>query len=146
LLHFYIRFIGEKILDDESEIAMGELKLLNFTEVFRVPLSYWKKDNYEQQWKEGVKRILRGCNRSCLVTSMYNPDVANFIVWWPMYLCGDKVFIQNHLLFMNDLKQPFQEHNLYEHIPAREIYSIEGDKISEWSLDIRDIAMFFDSI
>lgn len=146
LLRFYIRFTDKTISNDGDGFEIGELKLMDFTEVFQAPISYWKKDDYERQWQEGLRRILQGHDKSCLVTSMYNPLMANFIVWWPMYLHEGKVYIQNHLLFMSELKQPFEEPKLYEYIHTRETYSIDGDKVSEWSLDMRDIAIFFNSI
>jgi hypothetical protein len=40
---------------------------------------------------------------------MRDPSVANFIVWWPMYRVDETVFIQNQLLFLDQLASSFNE-------------------------------------
>lgn len=79
---------------------------------------------------------------TCLITSLYDPQKANFIVWWLLYNRKDEVIIRNHLLFLNTLSQSFTPDNPYPFIPQYEDESEEGDKISEWIVPIKDVEMF----
>jgi len=70
---------------------------------------------------------------------MYNPKIANFISWWVMYPNGQDVYIQDHVLFLDELQQSFDERDMYRFIPDREVHTDEGGLISEWVIDINDV-------
>ena len=91
------------------------------------------------QWKEGIERLLRREKNSAIVTTMYNPGTANFMLWWVMYLIEDDVFIQNHMLLLCELERPFDETDLYSFVPKRKIQTEEGVPISEWSVSLSAI-------
>lgn len=57
---------------------------------------------------------------------------------------GSIVHIQNQILFLDELEKPFLETNPYEFIRARETVSDEGDKISEWHVDVNYIQAYLD--
>jgi hypothetical protein len=73
---------------------------------------------------------------------MFDPSIANFIFWWTLYLDENTVHIQNQILFLNLLDKPFLELNPYEFIRTRETVTDEGDKISEWDVDVDDIKVY----
>lgn len=139
---FYIRFTGNPASAEEAFFALGEIKILDFSEHFQASITYWRKSDYLSQWKEGLERIRQNLPTSCFVTSMYHPRYANFIIWWPVYVEGEWAYIHNQILFFDQLEEPFDEVNLYKHIPPREIYSEDGQKISEWSISIEDLETF----
>jgi hypothetical protein len=70
---------------------------------------------------------------------MYDPNTANFIFWWVMYLIGDDVHIQNHVLFLDELERSFDENDLYSFIPERETQNEEGESVSEWVVGLSSI-------
>ncbi len=76
---------------------------------------------------------------------MYDPGTANFIFCWILYLTKDIVRIQHHILFMDKLEEPFSEQNLYTYLPEREIIGEDGEKISEWDLEIENFRDFLKS-
>lgn len=129
--------LGDKELKYEGDlVALGALEIGGGKEQFYASLSYWDREDYLCQWQYGVSRILSGYKKSAIVTSMYDPSSANFIFWWVMYLIGDNVHIQNHVLFLDELIVPFDESNIYSSIPEREIITDEGERISEWIIDV----------
>jgi CdiI N-terminal domain len=42
-------------------------------ERFAAPLYYWDESDYEEQWRQGVERLVGGADTSCLVTWMHDP-------------------------------------------------------------------------
>jgi hypothetical protein len=73
---------------------------------------------------------------------MYNPQYANFIFWWILYKEDKIVHIQNHVLFLETISEGFKIENIHSYIPEREIYTEDGEAISEWSIDIKEIKDF----
>ena len=144
MINFAIE-LGQDKFESEGEIVLsGSLTIGDFNECFQAPLSYWDRGNYLSQWRESLSQLLNGESNSAFVTAMYDPNTANFIFWWVMYLIGENVHIQNHVLFLDELKQPFDEHDIYKFIPARETHTEEGEPISEWVVNLRDIERCFD--
>jgi hypothetical protein len=88
---------------------------------------------------KGFGAILEGRNKSAFITTMYDPTTANFIFWWVMYLVGNDVYIQNHVLFMDELDEPFDESDFIKFVPERETVTEDGEPISEWKVSIEDI-------
>jgi hypothetical protein len=85
---------------------------------------------------------LAGAERTALVTAMYDPALANFLTWWPMYREQELVFVQNHLLFMAQLTRHFDVEAMDGFVPARETIDDEGQKVSEWSVPLAEVAHF----
>lgn len=95
-----------------------------------------------KQWQEGLDRLLQGESKSAIVAEMYQPELANYINWWVFYQVNSVVYIQNKLLFIENLGCDFLESDLYAYIPERETETDEGDHISEWAVELHDIASF----
>lgn len=113
-------------------IARGEIVLGGFRENFESCLSFWNRDRYEQQWREGVTHFVMSGTNSCLITSINDPTTSTFFVWWLLYPEGQDCVLQNHLLFLDQLPAPFEISKAYEFVPARQSMSEEGEPISEW--------------
>ena len=138
-MSFSIKLQNSK--ENKSKECFGTIAIDDFQETFVIPLDYWGIGDYKQHWKKSLERTLRR-EDSCLITSSYDPQKANFIVWWLLYNHKDELIIRNHLLFLNTLLQSFTPDNPYSFIPKYESENEDGDKISEWIVPMKDIEMF----
>ena len=105
-------------------------------ESFEASLSYWSINLYKRQWNDAITKTVNGEKKTCLITSMYDPKQANFIVWWPIYCEGSNIYIQNSLFFFKNIKEPFDENNIYNYVPGYSIDSNSKYKVSEWKINI----------
>lgn len=129
----------------KKKLAQGVICLGDFQEQFAAELTFWSISDYEHHWRNALARLLRGSVRSCLITSISNPELANFITWWPIYRAGDLLHVQNQNLLIKDIESPFDAENPYSHIPPREIHTASGGKISEWNIVVDDVRLFLNS-
>lgn len=132
-----IRFI--KKTDYEPALALGEIALDDLVESFETWLTFWDTDQYENQWREGIHRLLEGAPRSCLITSISDPNCEWFGVWWKLYREGEYVVVQNQLLLSKVPGCNFNSKNPYEFIPDRSSFSEDGVPVSEWRIKFNDI-------
>ncbi len=143
-MNFSISLKNKEFVEDSERFTTGEIQIGEFQETFTTSLSYWGELDYLNQWKAALIQICNRVDKSCLVTSMFDPSVANYIFWWTLYLDDDTVHIQNQILFLQKLDKPFTELNLYEFIRNRRTKTDEGNKISEWDININDIKVYLD--
>jgi len=139
---FAINFTGKDLEVEGDKVAIGTIKIGEFTEIFHASLSYWDRKTYLKQWREALNRVLAGQAESALVTSMYDPGAANFIVWWLLYRVNDEIRVQNQILFMDALGEGFDEQDMYRFVPSRETHTDENEPVSEWVIERRDIEAF----
>jgi hypothetical protein len=141
---FSIKLLLDPVSDIEPNgtARLGLIEMGSFQERFKASLTYWNADNYQRHWRQAVARIIQSSTTSCLISSMYNPTNANFIVWYPMYRVGDTVFIQNQILFLDELPLPFNENDPFSSIPERRTISDGGELLSEWSVPLEDLKTF----
>lgn len=138
---FSIELLEEPISDIESA-RLGLITIGSYVEHFVAAIGYWDVTRYRRHWQEALARIVQGSVTSTLITSMYDPAVANFIYWWPMYRLDHTVHFQNHILFFNELKTRFDPSDPFRFVPERMIVSMDGQNISEWSASIADLESF----
>jgi len=144
-MSFSIRFLPEPTgTEFGEEVQYGEIVIGTFHERFHASLSLWSDFKYKQSWYQGLRRILGTAMKSCLITSMYDPRKANFIIWWPLYRKDNLVYIQNQMLFLDQLYVPFDEKRPWLSVRNRNTTDEEGNKISEWSRNIADVGPFLD--
>jgi hypothetical protein len=142
--NFGIAFTGS--FDDEDPlVAIGVLTLRESSEHFSSPVSFWGVDDYQKSWEAGLRRLLGGAAVSCLVTSVTDPATANFIEVWPLYGSGDDIYVQNRLLFLDQLPHAFDLSAPWESVGLRRTTTEDGDKISEWRVGLDDIGEFLES-
>jgi hypothetical protein len=127
-----IRFINR--IDYEPALALGEITLDDFVETFETPLTFWSADRYENQWREGIDRLLKEASRSCLITSMLDPKTEVFGVWWKLYRDGDQVVVQNQMLLSDVFGKNFDADEPYRSIPDRLSVNADGEPVAEWFL------------
>lgn len=130
-------------VEPDKQVGTGQIRIGAFVESFIVDLSFWTVEQYEQQWRQGLERILVGADSTCLVVSLPPPEHANFIVWWVIYRVGADLRVQNGILFTEEFDGVFDPSNPYRYIDARATVSEDGDRISEWAVDESDLVHWF---
>jgi hypothetical protein len=130
--------------DPGVEAVYGKIRLGAHSETFIASLVFWTSERYEQHWKVAVRRLIRGEDRSVLITSYIEPNrfPDEHLIWWPLYRVGTTVYIQNQLLFFDRLSRPFSVADPWTFVQARRTVNDDGDKISEWSVPIASFAEF----
>jgi len=135
---FYLSITAEKHLESATT-RFGTIQIGDFKENFEIDLSFWSLDQYVDHWKQSLARLIEGETKSCLLTSLSDPAEANFFYWWPMYREGNKIFVQNGVLFLDEAKDSFTPENPYQSIPERETISEDGELISEWEISVNTL-------
>lgn len=143
-MKFSIELISDLVpnLEPGNKACMGLIRIGSFEEHFIASLTYWRADDYERHWKDAIFRIVKGHLTSCLITSMIDPENAKFIFWWPMYRVQDTVFIQNQILFFENLPHTFNENDPFSSIPERVTVNDEGQRLSEWTIPVKSLEEF----
>jgi hypothetical protein len=117
----------------DSNIALGRIVVGSFSETFEASLDFWGVSDYLASWHRSLEVLERRKNAvSCLVSSITDPDVSNFIFCWPLYRQGEDVFVQNSVIFLDSLAEPFDQARPWRSIRPRVVVNEDGDKISEW--------------
>jgi hypothetical protein len=129
-----------------QDTCYGRIQIGDFQEKFEINVSFWEPKNYVNHWNRSILRIANKEEKSCLITSLSDPRNSNFIFWWPMYRDKDKVFIQNGVLFLDEVSDSFTLENPYENIPDRETVSEDGEPISEWEIGIESLKNYLASV
>lgn len=144
-MKFLIEFLHDKVpnLCHDEKAAYGRIQIGDFDERFVVCLDFWNVDDYRRQWKQALTRLLHSAKQSCLITSLSDPQKANFITWWPIYQVKGTLHFQNQNLFLNQLRGSFNYRMPYRHVPRRVTVTESGETISEWVLPIDAIRQFF---
>jgi len=128
--------------DPGTAAATGLLVLGEHKEEFVSSLFQWSQRDYEKQWSAAIKVLLRGKRKSALITEYVSPDFATHLVWWPMYVVEEIVYFHHQLLFYDQLLEPFSVENALSFLRDREIVNPEGQRISEWAVEFREIEEF----
>ncbi len=140
--------LTSEIPDASSKFVKGFIDFgTNRKEWFISPLHLWSVQDYEKHWREALKRMVRGQDRSALIVSLGTIDPDDYVNWWPMWRLGETVRFQEHLLFLSELEQPFELSSPYIHVG--EYYNEAGEdrplRFSEWEVPVSDMAAFLDT-
>jgi CdiI N-terminal domain len=79
-----------------------------------------------------------------LATSVLEPSSANIVEVWPMYREESEVYVQNCLLFLEQLSRGFDPVVPWESVFPRSVVDEDGQRISEWRVSIDDIGEFLE--
>ncbi|MFY1678346.1 hypothetical protein [Streptomyces sp. WMMC905] len=106
-------------------------------------LSFWSVDGYCRSWESALREIERSSKAtSCLISSITDPVASNFISCWPIYRDGDAIQVQNSLIILDDLDEPFDPQEPWRHVgPHREIDE-DGNRISQWVTSMSKVRQF----
>jgi CdiI N-terminal domain len=139
--NFCIAFTGE-FADDDPSVAIGEVKLGKYLESFQAILGFWEIEDYEKSWLTALRRLVGGASISCLVTSLTDPENSQYVVTWPLYRTDGEVFVQNQLIFLDQLGRKFEPQAPWDFIEPHATIDEDGQRISEWQLQLKDIQDF----
>lgn len=124
--------------------ASGRIVVGEFTETFRVPLGFWNESDYRHSWRQAFEVIKANPrSTSCLMTSMTDPENSNFLVCWPMYREGENVYIQNAIIFLDEIVEAFDPAVPWGSVGPRHGIDEDGNKISEWITSMDSLREFF---
>jgi hypothetical protein len=135
---FEISFTEEPVFNWEGHGALhrwGFTILGRHAERFAAPLYYWDESDYQEQWRQGVERLVGGADTSCLVTRMHDPADDQLAQWWELYRLGDTVAVHARL-WVPDFG-PLDPGTIYDMVgPYRRGDEEGGQKVSEWRLPL----------
>jgi CdiI N-terminal domain len=124
LASFSIGFTG---FDEQDPLlAIGALRLGEHHEYFESALGFWGLDDYKRSWTAGLRRLLAGASTSCLATSVTDPSNANFVEVWPLYRQESDVYVQNSLLFLDQLSHEFDPARPWASVSPRSVVDEDG--------------------
>jgi hypothetical protein len=72
---------------------------------------------------------------------MIRPDAA-YHLGWPAWREDDRVVVQERLFLREHLNGAFDPENPEVHAGPRQELSLEGERISQWQVGLRDVAAF----
>ncbi|MGH3294143.1 MAG: hypothetical protein ACRDP7_20280 [Trebonia sp.] len=137
------RETGEE--DDGSMEAFGSITIGDFMETFRVPLGFWEESDYRRSWRQAFEVLSANLHStSCLMTSMTDPRNSNFLTCWPMYREGEDVYIQNAIIFLDEIEGAFDPAAPWGYVAPRHGIDEDGNKISEWTTSMDSLREFFE--
>jgi hypothetical protein len=130
--------------DSGSAAAPGRIVIGDFTETFNVPLGFWDESDYLRSWRRAFEMLEANLHStSCLMTSMTDPDNSNFLVCWPMYREAEDVYIQNRIIFLDEIEEAFDPIVPWDFVGPRLGIDEDGNKISEWTTSMDSLREFF---
>jgi CdiI N-terminal domain len=128
----------------DSAEASGRIVIGDFTETFRVPLGFWDEADYRRSWHRAFEVLSANPHTtSCLMTSMTDPGNSNFLGCWPMYREGEDVYIQNALIFLDEIEGDFDSAAPWDRVGPRHTIDEDGNKLSEWTTSMDSLIEFF---
>jgi len=143
---FSIGFTDEPVeypYDDVTIAAAPGLLVMGKTfEGFLANLALWDKQAYEAHWLHELKSIFDGASKATLIVSYDDPKLSYNMEIWPVYRDGDWIRLQNRLLFYESLPANFFVTEISSYLRDRETMNEEGQKLSEWSVGMRDLENF----
>lgn len=143
---FSIEIAGSERLEAQSSSSSevsGRITVGEFSETFRMDLSFWSVDEYRRSWSRALNRLFSEESvDSCLVSSITNPAASNFIFCWPIYRRGEEVFVQNSLIFLDEISGQFNTEEPWLHIRPHCTVNEDSVRISEWKTEISEVRRF----
>lgn len=138
--------VTEDPTDDERQ-RFGRIRLDGDVERFLMDVEFWSPDDYRASWRAACARLdaAPGDIVSCPVASTCDPTKANFISTWPLYRVGDTVFVQNSLVFLDELETPLDLTRPWLADDPRRTRTEDGQQISEWSVPLAAVRRFLET-
>jgi hypothetical protein len=128
----------------DSAEASGRIVIGDFTETFRIPLGFWEESDYRRSWRRAFEVLNADPHAtSCLMTSMTDPGDSNFLGCWPMYREGEDVYVQNAIIFLDEIEQDFDPAAPWGCVGPRQSIDEDGNKVSEWITSMSSLREFF---
>jgi len=134
--------VGE--MDGGPAEASGRIVIGDFAETFKIPLGFWGESDYRRSWRQAFEVLNADPHStSCLMTSMTDPGNSNFLTCWPMYREGESVYMQNAIIFLDEIEGAFDSATPWDFVEPRRGIDEDGNKISEWTTSMDSLREFF---
>lgn len=141
---FKIEILNETAIDNEEVTA--RITIGDFSESFLLTLKYFKVEEYYNHWYTSLKELLRGESAVALMEWLAPGDEQLYRKSWILYRLGERIFIQEKLFIPGSNETVFDKNGVPVTIPKREVYTEDGDKISEWETTFSDIYFFLENV
>ncbi|MEC4014770.1 hypothetical protein [Streptomyces sp. H27-D2] len=136
---------SEDVKSAPSE-AVGRITVGEFTEGFPMNLSFWSASDYQRSWSHALQVLAEDENGvSCLIASITDPENTNFIFSWPLYRSREDVYVQNAIIFLDELDGRFNPEEPWKFVDPHCTINEDGDRISEWPTGMAEINRFLAS-
>jgi hypothetical protein len=120
------------------------------TTTFVAPLDFWSPADYRKQWKDGIARVLRGEELSCLLAEVRDPALHDGVTMVELHREGNDVFVSERYLLGERVPDDFDPRSPYAVIGPHPTIHVEPDGevriIRGTRIDLADIAGFSDSL
>lgn len=116
--------LGEELDTEQTgELSLvGSLAIDSESVSFVCPISYWNRDQYRQQWKTGLERILEtDASSSCLVTSVRGPGRADHVFLFELHRKGRIIYIRERYIPYDRLDEQFDPEEPYSLVGSAEV-------------------------
>lgn len=127
-----------------TAVLMGQITLGGDIENFESVIGFWSPKDYERQWTEGVRRVVRSGKDSCLITSIHDPGLVDVLSWWLLYPEADEVHVQDALCLVRECLPRFSTVDPYRSIPERARATEDGEPVLEWTLPLEEFERFLE--
>jgi hypothetical protein len=132
--------------NDSANGAIGRITIGDFSETFEMPLGFWAVSDYRNSWCRAFALLEEGSDSaSCLMASMTAPETTNFLFCWPLYRDGETVYVQNSIIFLDEIRSEFDPGRPWLSISSRCTVDDDGNIVSEWTTPMDSIRGFFGS-
>lgn len=126
-----------------SVCATGRIRVGDFSEKFPMDLGFWSVDRYLRSWEAALARMENDEEvTSCLISSITDPTNSDFITCRPLYREGEAVYVQNALIFLDQIEGVFDPEAPWSHVWPRATVDEEGRTVSEWTTRIDQVRLF----
>ncbi|HEV2916114.1 MAG TPA: hypothetical protein VGW78_00040 [Candidatus Babeliales bacterium] len=138
-MNIKIEITGKRpLIRNKIKSYRGKIYIGDYWESIFAALGYWKKRDYERQWKEALER-LKTHNSSCLIVSVLNPNVQKYIEMWMLYRVKNTIYIHNRFFILEYYDRLLKGKTLtldnwHEFIPRKRLNKPGENKWSEWSV------------
>lgn len=137
---FSIKMLTEPIEIVYDEICIWcQIDINDFSERFQLPLTVWDVDQYKQQWKVAIQRVVEGDTKNFLIAGMRDPWSSDFVSLYVLYREGDEVFIQNQIILCEGNEEKIVKMDILDLVEERENHTEDGEEISEWKVTIDEL-------
>ncbi|WP_405055938.1 hypothetical protein OG474_24715 [Kribbella sp. NBC_01505] len=134
-----------EVIDSSSIEAVGRITVGEFSETFRMSLRFWSVSDYRRSWRRGLRALVDDEHgTSCLMSSITDPENSNFLMCWPLFRSGEEVWVQNSMIFPEELDDAFDPEEPWKSVGPRCVVNEDGIRISEWATEIAEVRAFLE--
>ncbi len=138
---FSIQLEDVPLLQDGAEFYEGTIVLGEYRERFLAAAFLWGPSRYEEQWQAAASALAHGAQRAAFITSFVHPDASSNVIW-PAWREGETVFVQNRLLFRDQLAAVMDPDRVAALVGERRTTNEDGEVLSEWQVPLADMVRF----